>query len=457
MSALTLTLRQPAQLGDKPRDDFVLSTLRHVPGTAVRGAFAAAWIARNGAPEPGNPKREQFLRLFEGGVRFGALLLPGTEFDSRAVFRHKYDPDENRCRHVDYDQARGHEPPLQCPDCSSPLTQGKGLYSQADTMPAVRRRTSVAIDDEHEVASDGQLFTRETLCPRQRFTGTLLADDPADLDILRDLGPIRVGGRRTTHGLAEVAIDDGEPPEPQQLDPLTFVLRLRSPAIFTDACGRPRPKPSGEELEEALGVPAFVERRWSRWQEVGGWHVASGVPKATELAVCAGSAFLIHTERPVAAATLLALSRRGVGLRRHEGFGDLAPVPALRDGTEARDARARCLKRLEDRVAALKGVQVRFPDRWPRLRALLVGHARGDAEASRQLRGEADAPFDAHVGLALRLFLDLPPGDAKDLAEELGWLLRPARRGLRWSRSGNHVSVRCHSLFLSSSSSKREG
>jgi hypothetical protein len=81
----------------------------------------------------------------------------------------------------------------------------------------------------------------------QGFTGTLLADDPPDLDILLALSPIRVGGRRTTHGLAEVAIADGEPAEPQSLDPLTFVLRLRSPGIFTDTHGLapPRTRPRG--------------------------------------------------------------------------------------------------------------------------------------------------------------------------------------------------------------------
>jgi hypothetical protein len=44
----------------------------------VRGAFAASWLARNGVSAPRTPERAEFLRLFEGGVRFGPLLRPGT-------------------------------------------------------------------------------------------------------------------------------------------------------------------------------------------------------------------------------------------------------------------------------------------------------------------------------------------------------------------------------------------
>lgn len=420
MSTLTLILRQPAQLGDRPREDFVLSTLEHLPGSAVRGAFAAAWIARNGVPDART--RREFLRLFEGGVRFGALLRAGTEAESLAVVRHKYVP-EDSCRVTDYDRAAGDDPPLYCPDCGSPLEPARGIGKDGDRYRSqVRRRTSVAIG-ETGVARRGQLFTRETLLPGQDFTGTLAAGDPADLEILRSLGPVRVGGRRTTHGLADVAINGpADPPAPQQLDGTTLVLRLRSPGIFTDELGRPRPEPGRAELSQVLGVAARVERRWTRWQEAGGWHVASGLPKPAELAVAAGSAFLIKTERPVAAAALSALAERGVGLRRHEGFGDLAGPPVLRAGLSQRQARERKLRQDRDAVAPLAGVPVRFPQQWPGLRELLARHISGDHEAAAQLRQQAgDLPDDAVRG-ALRAFLSLPREDAASAARELGLL-----------------------------------
>jgi hypothetical protein len=64
-----------------------------------------------------------------------------------------------------------------------------------------------------------------------------------------------------------------------------LVLRLRSPGIFTDPQGRPSRDPDPSELTEVLGTPARVVRRWTRWQQAGGWHIASGLPKPSELAV----------------------------------------------------------------------------------------------------------------------------------------------------------------------------
>src|ERR1700722_5169297 len=75
------------------------------------------------------------------------------------------------------------------------------------------RRTSVAIH-ESGVAQRGVLFTCESLESEQEFQGTITAEVPALLDTLTGLGPVRVGGRSTTHGLAAVTIskNTGQPP-----------------------------------------------------------------------------------------------------------------------------------------------------------------------------------------------------------------------------------------------------
>jgi len=417
MTELVLTLRQPAQIGDRAREDFVLSTLEHVPGTVVRGAFAASWLARNGVSAPGTPGRAEFLRLFEGGVRFGPLLRPGTEFLPLSVVTHKYQ-EQDSCAEVEYDRAVTGEAPLRCPDCGSPLDQVKALRGDR---PQVQRRTSVSIG-ESGVARRGVLFTRETLEAGQEFRGTLVAEDPPLLAVLAGLGPIRVGGRRTTHGLAEVGIRDqaGEPlPTAQRRDDGMLVIRLRSPGIFTDPQGRPSRDPDPSELTEVLGTPAQVVHRWTRWQQVGGWHVASGLPKPAELAVVAGSTYVISTERAVSDAILTDLSHRGLGLRRHEGFGDLASPPELRSGRRAREQEARRLRALMDAVAPLRGIPLRFPDRWAPLLAAMTAHANGDPAATSRLRGDAEAPLDPGVGAALRRFLELSPQDAAYVTGEL--------------------------------------
>jgi len=418
VSELTLTLAQPAQLGDRARKNFVLSTMEHVPGSVVRGAFAAAWLARHGPSRPGTAERKEFLDLFEGGVRFGALLRDGTEFMSLAVSGHKYDPTDG-CATVDYDRAMSDDdPPPYCPDCGSPIEQRRGLHG---ARPTLARRTSVAIG-ESGTAIPGRLFTRELIEAGQVFRGTLAAT-PDQAAILEALGPVRIGGRRTTHGLAEVAIRDAESPQLVQRRPDDdLVIRLRSPGIFTDDYGRPARQPSPHELERALdGVPARVVRGWTRWEEAGGWHAASGLPKPQELTVSAGSTFIIHPERPVPDAALSHLAQRGLGLRRHEGFGDLAPPPFLRPGKAERDADAARLRRAGDQTAALRGLPVRVSAQaWQAVLNLMTAHAAGDQEATGRLRGMFASFPDASIRQAMTVFLALPPRDAAHVATELG-------------------------------------
>jgi CRISPR-associated protein Csx10 len=415
VSQLVLTLRQPAQLGSRARRDNVLSTMEHIPGSVVRGALAATWLARNGISRPGTPEREEFLALFEGGVRYGALLRRGTEFMSLAVIGHKYDPSDT-CQIVDCDRAMGEEPPMYCEDCGSPLEQLRGLTGPRE---APRRRTSVAIGPAG-TAEDGALFTRETLSAHEVFRGTVTARHDTLLKTLDGLGPVRVGGRRTTHGLAEITIThDISPPLPQRRRDGMLVVRLRSPGIFTDEYGRPASHPSEEELTEALGVRATVMQRWTRWEQAGGWHVASGLPKPQELAVAAGSTYLIQPERRVDDSALVRLSERGLGLRRHEGFGDLAPPPVLRPGAAARQQEARRKQQLRDNAAPL--IRVLADARLEsRVRTLMRAHAQGDTQATAQLRATVGRHPGADVRAATEFFLKVPAADAAYLAEVLG-------------------------------------
>jgi CRISPR-associated protein Csx10 len=429
VSELELTLVQPAQIGDRARKNFVLSTMEYIPGSVVRGAFAAAWLARHGASAPGTRMREEFLGIFEGGVRFGPLFRDGTEFMSLAVVGHKYDPTED-CAIVDYDRAVSDEdPPQYCPDpdCDSPLEQRRGLHGDR---PAPARRTSVAIG-EHGTAVPGQLFSRELLGAGQVFRGTITATDKQWEEVLKDLGPVRIGGRRTTHGLAEVAVrDGGTPPTAQRRPDGDLVIRLRSPGIFTDEYGRPAREPFPHDLERALGIPARVVpgRSWTRWEQVGGWHAASGLPKQQELAVAVGSTFVIHPERVVDDTNLHALAVSGLGLRRHEGFGDLAPPPVLRPGRAERDAAAAAeAVRVTALLAGVVGLsRLRF-DRtghidlngWHTATSALRAHARGDVRATawlRQLAAEHPVP-DVRAGVGF--FLGLPTADAAYVVQEL--------------------------------------
>jgi CRISPR-associated protein Csx10 len=419
VSELTFTLRQPAQIGDRAREDFTLGTLDYIPGTVARGAFAAAWLARNGVAEPGTSQREQFLRLFEGQVRFGALLAAGTEFTPLSVAGHKYQHTDD-CPVIEYDLAEA-EPgwfPEPCECCGSPFEQRKGLRGDGKERLRKQRRASVAISDRG-VAASGQLFTRETLEAGQRFTGTLAGTDD-DLAILAGLGPVRVGGRRTTHGKAEVSIAATvPPPTAEQREDGKLIIRLRSPGIFTDQRGRPSLEPDAAELRHVLGTDAKVIERWARWHQVSGWHIASGLPKPGELAAGAGSTYLVEADGDVCAETLAALGLRGLGLRRHEGFGDLAPPPELGEGKNARDKKALEQQRLIDSVRPLLGFSARFPRQWPHVREALRGHVSGNTRSTVVLERVAEHHPDPAMGAAVRAFLRMSHEDAEHVVEEL--------------------------------------
>lgn len=340
MAKLTLVPQQRATIGFRSHNAFRQPTHRHIPGTVVRGAFAASWITAHGGRT--DHEREEFLDLFEGGVRFGPLFL-GRSHASLAIREHKYKALPN-CAQESWDTALGDEAPSRCPDCSSPLELAEDRLTDIEITDefaeidekrlaaanVVRRRTHVEIT-EANVAKNESLYAREELdhlavmrdFPRG-FRGNLIASSQ-QLDALRELPRVRIGGRLTSHGLMDVSIDpDSGPTMPELTTPNKVVLRLRAPGIFIDDLGRPRRDPNVAELTELLGSPASVERRWTRWAEIGGWHVASGLPKPTEIAVQAGSTYLVTTEEPITDQALAALAMRGLGLRRHEGFGELS-------------------------------------------------------------------------------------------------------------------------------------
>jgi CRISPR-associated protein Csx10 len=416
MSELALALRQPAQVGDRARSDLVLSTHGHIPGSVVRGAFAAAWIAAHGEPGPGSGRlREEFLRLFEGPVRFGPLFC-GEPPTPLSVLGHKY-PAGDGCAFAQTDRATDANLPDRCPDCGSPMEPVTALGDQGGR---TRRRTSVAIG-AGTVAISGMIVTRDTLEEGQVFRGHLIAEEPELLDALSVFRRVRVGGRRTTHGAADVAVDAAaEPPPPQVRDDGRVVIRLRSPGVFVDDWGRPSRDPNLAELAELLGSTARVKHRWARWQAVGGWHVASGLPKPTELAVPAGSTYVVETERPPDEAALAALSRRGLGLRRHEGFGDVGGAPSLLPGRIARQAESDRLRAVVNGVAALRGLPVTRRDVWPQVSACLIAHARGDDAVAGGLLGPARNGLDARECAALDRFLTYDGKDAAHVLEEWG-------------------------------------
>lgn len=328
---LEVVLASDLFVGGAPTKDTLRRTRDHLPGSVIRGAFAAAWLRQRlpkgtmAVPSSG-PLREEFLALFEGGIRFGPAYA-GAGPAPISLLRHKYRPGP-ACIPT-WDQAdsingqRGRDG-LRCLTCQQALEPSKGEIAG----PATTRRGHTERNADGTPVH-GRLFSREAIRHRPaggglpRFTGSLVASDRTQLALLRKLQP-GFGGRRTSHGLAEVTITEA-PSSPPELRDGRFVMVLNSPGIFVDDDGYPRRSPAASELARSLGLPESgvrIVQTWSRWGEEAGWHAASGLPKPNEIVAAAGSTYLV--EAPEASPEgMRRLWQRGLGLRRHEGFGDL--------------------------------------------------------------------------------------------------------------------------------------
>lgn len=338
MAEVTLRLDQIAALGRRPRGTAPVDTYRHIPGSVLRGALAASWIAQYGPPQHADPAaRDRFLRLFEGTVRYGPLLDADSDVVPLSVLRCKYRP-EKGCERFSHDQATDLEPLSRQPECNAcrgRTQNGRGEVEFFGVDDHIVQETHVRLDDQ-ERAEEGLLFTRRALKPRRggisrTFTGRIVTPpgEPVDPWLLQ-ARPLRVGGRRSTAGGALYEAKDTPAPAPDPAFLVTkgrLIVRLVSPAFLVDAAGRPTSRPDTGLLSELLGVDVTLDRAWIRRESIGGWNTLTNLPKPAELAVTAGSVFRLALGSTPTAEGLRRLLDHGLGLRRAEGFGWVALGP----------------------------------------------------------------------------------------------------------------------------------
>lgn len=337
MLDVQVTAHQPLALGVRLAGSAPVPTRLHVPGSVLRGALAAAWIAEYGLPaKVSAAQRQEFIALFESDVSYGPLFATGSQVVPLSVLRCKY----RQCPTVT-DEAfndRGAEASCAC----GPLVPGRGEveFTASGAGRLITQSTHLQIDDARQVAEDGLLFTRRALTHRDASgaertfhgritTGSELPDGAARW--LAGSRRLRLGGRRGTSGAVTYTPRAAEA-VPQKTGE-RIALRLNAPAILTDPAGLPLDIADHGGLRAVLDAEfaclpgsvrvTAVERVWARREWVGGWHAASRLPKPVELAVSAGSVLLLCFDQPPAPDALLALTGRGIGLRRSEGFGAL--------------------------------------------------------------------------------------------------------------------------------------
>ncbi|GAA4178222.1 hypothetical protein GCM10022251_82250 [Phytohabitans flavus] len=308
MLQVTVTARQPLALGVSSEVSFFTDGHRFVPGSVLRGALAAAWIAEHGTPN-GSGSTARFRALFDGQTRFGPLHPDGSTRIPLSVLSCKYPRDEV-CAAAVVDRAFA--PVVACPGCGQRMQASKGeLGLPADAEP--RRVVRTSIDPQTMRAKEGELYGHDALPAGTRLTGTVFGTD----SWLAQPRTLRLGGRRSVGGAADYHATAAPAPAAPPTGG-TLVVRLESPAVFVDVAGRPRLDPD-PDLDLPNGVR--LDGAWTRPMSWSGWHAASRLPKPADVCAMPGSTYRLVGEPATVDAFAQRLLDDGIGLRRAEGFG----------------------------------------------------------------------------------------------------------------------------------------
>lgn len=375
--ALTLQLYAPLALHQTRASGQYVETLDYIPGTALRGALAAAYLAQHGRPD------DTFRSLFMSDmVLYGDLwpavedksttLIPATaQICKRFGFGHSdsfrdalldalvSQPSDAKCLVAD-DEKR---------PCHEPLDRVSGYLCSLSPVellsPRIRLRVNTAIERGSGTVAREMLFTQHTLTGQRKtkdkdkpepilFRGVVRLADPALKDHLEALlkAPLFLGSGRS-RGLGEVGVKAwAEAPASEPLaerwrkfneaahraggDSSTryFSLTLLSHLALRDEWLRPV---LDTITSEHFGLPDSVT--WVYHSNstrpvlflnavtVAGWNAALGLPKPDTVALARGSVLLAQCpadQEQVVLARLSEIEAEGVGERRNEGFGRVA-------------------------------------------------------------------------------------------------------------------------------------
>ena len=172
--AVTVVARQRLALGTGSEVSFFTGSHAFVPGSVLRGALAAAWIAEHGPPAPGSSEQAWFRDVFDGPVRYGPLQVPGSFVQPVSARRCKYTKN-GACERAVVDAA--FESGTTCPECGGPTEPGKG---QVTLPPGVMldRITRTSIDRKTGKAAEGELYSHGALPAGTRLEGVIYGRDP---------------------------------------------------------------------------------------------------------------------------------------------------------------------------------------------------------------------------------------------------------------------------------------
>jgi CRISPR-associated protein Csx10 len=338
---LTAVVAGEVAVGGRPEAGNLVRGLPFLPGSALRGALAARWRH--------DREGEAFGRCFlSGQLRFG-FLYPSPSGHADVPLPHSLHTCKKR------PEPRGHplvdhlvEPDVEkCPHCGARLTPWGPRFGALEVpekgqIPELHLSPHNRIDFDLQTTQEQALFAYQTLPEGTTLCGYLRADDPEAMAELLDgaglaVGKpfrLRVGRRKGALGWLDCTLDAPS-------------IEDSGVGLFPDATPIPIAGGSRRDLRIDLLTPALALDEQLRYRGalvpadfglkrkdfdgsfidtlvLSGWNSAHRLPKPDQLAVAAGSSFLLAAASPDELATLRAKALVGVGLRTVEGFGAFA-------------------------------------------------------------------------------------------------------------------------------------
>ncbi len=328
----------------RKRADNVMESLPYVPGSALRGALAARWLASR---EPD----ARFQQLFQSGrVRFEhAYPLAEDEptvpapFTLLACKLDGFHPghfagDVITRQGLQLCEAADHGPrpaalKRQRGFVTVP-TNGEGRFVAHDHALVSRQRIGTMSDGSRRAAQQA-LFEERLVAAGSRF-GVAIRGEAEDVEALLEgcqlpVGqpiPLSVGRARTVLGEVEVQLDEPQPAEttPPPATDTSRTLMFHSDTVLLDGYQRSITAVSHPEVlaTEVLGCDAAdveVHEAAVRTTPAGGWDALHRTSKPVDTAIAAGS--VVRFSAPEEAVARL-VSAGGIGWRQAEGYGAVA-------------------------------------------------------------------------------------------------------------------------------------
>lgn len=319
---VSLEARQRVSLGQGSERAFLTTTHPVIPGSVMRGALAAAWVTGGG-------KRDATFRQIFEKSRFSAAIPEGVSVIGQSVRQCKYHRGDSHDHDQHHDEALAGPLPVDQSSRCGGRPYARGGYRPERIVTV----TSTALQQGKHVAAEGRLFSRQVLEAGTRFTADIVAYPGIELERLTSLTTVFVGGRSGVMGRCDVTIEVHAGPRMPEDGEEVAVLRTRSPALLVDAAGVPCVDFKRALTEVGLDVlAAWGDRIESA--TAGGWHLASGLPKPTEVGVAPGATAKVVNPGRNKLMDVLAV---GLGVRRNEGYGWLDLVTSVEAPGDARE------------------------------------------------------------------------------------------------------------------------